>query len=201
MNFYMYVHIFRYFEANGPNLDEKDFSTLASPLYECLKFDVDRFSSQKMLELTQYGKQYLGKKGIHLNKIGRPCEAPKSVANLPRSETLDFKDEETKADDQKVQNLGSRVKVLIEKYYTEPDGLVSNRGKKMQKKCLENYERKIALGYKMGDRELFHFLARDIGLVCTHPDQRPSGEDIFRKITRMMDKKPDQPEPISDNCY
>ena len=190
-----------YFETHGPDLDERDFRTIDSPLYDCLKFDINRQSSQKMLELTKYGKETLQKQGIYLKKTGLPGKNPEKSSNVPRAKNLNFEEEMTKADDQDLQRFGAKIEELTQKYYTEPPGLSSKRSKKMAKNVLQNYDEKANLGYMIGDRLLFANLSNNIGSVFIHPDQRPSRELIFRRLMRAMDKKPDRPGPISENSW
>lgn len=199
--YYMCTIIFRYFETHGPVLDERDFKTIDSPLYDCLKFDINRKSSQKMLELTKYGKEFLEKQGLFLKKTGDPVKNPGKSSSVPRAKHLNFEEEITKADDQDLQRFGAKIEEMTQKYYTEPAGLTSKRSKKMAKNVLQNYDEKANLGYMVGDRLLFANLSNDIGKIFIHPDQRPAREMIFRRLMRVMDKKPDRPGPISENSW
>ena len=154
-----------------------------------------------MLELTTYGKAALADQGIYLSKIGKPIEPPKKFALLSRCKKIDFSEEERKKDDQKIQSLGGEINELVQRYFTEPTGLTSNRKKKIAKKSVENYENEANLGFKTGDREKFNNLSRKIRLECLLPDQRPPGEMIFRKLARIMSVKPDRAGPVTENCF
>ena len=154
-----------------------------------------------MLELTLYGKHCLEKQGIHLTKTGQRREPSTDFKGVKRVKIINFEDELTKVDDQVIQSLGGSIKELTQKYFTEPPGLVSNRSKKLAKHVIENYDKESNIGYMKGDRMLFANLSSKIGSVCSHPEQRPPGEMIFRRIIRVMDKKPDRPGPVSDNCW
>ena len=154
-----------------------------------------------MLELTLYGKNCLEKQGIYLTKTGKRKEHSTNYNGNKRLKSLNFKDELTKVDDQVMQSLGGNIKEITQKYYTEPSGLVSKRSKKMAKNVMENYDKQSNLGYVKGDRLLFANLSSKIGSLCSHPEQRPPGEKVFRRLIRVMDKKQDRPGPVSDNCW
>ena len=154
-----------------------------------------------MLEVTKFGQSFLAKNGIHVNKIGESVIGPKHMKDLPRSNKLEFNEELERINDQDIQKMGGKIGDLIQKYYTAPATATSNRGKKMEKKLQKNYEEKAEMGYFEGDRLLFWNLSREIASVCTNPNQRPQGEQLFRRILRIMDKKVDRPKPISDNCW
>ena len=154
-----------------------------------------------MLEVTKYGRVTLEKQGFFLKKIGIPRKPPAKCTNVPRAKNLNFEEEITKVDDQDLQRFGAKIKELTQKYYTEPLGLTSKRSKKMAMNVLHNYDEKANLGYMSGDRLLFANLSIEIGLIFTHPDQRPSRELILRRLMRVMDKKLDRPGPISENCW
>jgi hypothetical protein len=154
-----------------------------------------------MLEVTKFGKSFLAKNGIHVNKNGETIETPKHMKDLPRNNKLDMTEELERANDQEIQKIGSKIGELINKYYTEPSTVTSNRGKKMEKKLERNYEVNAEIGYVVGDRLLFWNLAKEMASVCKNPNQRPAGELIFRRLMRIMDKKPDKPGPVSNNCW
>lgn len=191
----------RFFQNHGPKLDEYDFKTIQSPIYECLKFDVNRKSSEKMLKVTKYGKSFLSKNGIFVNKIGEAIGAPKQKENVPRSKTLDFSDELVRVSDQEMQKLGGKIGDLIIRYYTEPVTAISKRAKKVEKRNPTNYEEKANMGYIFGDQLIFQNLSKEISVVCTNPNQRPPWEQIFRKLIRIMDKKGERPKPSSENRW
>ena len=154
-----------------------------------------------MLEVTKFGKTFLGKNGIFVNKIGEPIVVPKQKENVPRSKTLDFSDEIVRVTDQEMQKLGGKICELIMKYYTEPVTVTSKRAKKVEKWNQKNYEEKANMGYINGDRLLFQNLAKEVSVVCTNPNQRPPWEQILRKIMRIMDKKAERPKQSSENRW
>ena len=76
-----------------------------------------------------------------------------------------------------MQNLGGKIKNIIQKYYTEPAGLASKRRKKLEKNVSNNYEKLANLGYQAGDRQIFLHLGAEIASICKSPDQGPPGEE------------------------
>ena len=73
-----------------------------------------------MLEVTKFGKTFLGKNGIFVNKIGEPVVAPKQKENDPWCQKSDFSDELARVSKEEMQKLGGKICDLIMKYYTEP---------------------------------------------------------------------------------
>ena len=192
MIFIDYVSYTRFLENHGPKLDENDLVALKSPLYQCLKEDVNSRNKQKMLNLTPYGTKRLEDKGIFLNKNGFPTEPKDNKKDVPRCKDLNF-EESNRINEQKVQELGGIIKSAISNYYTKPSNFVSNRGLKESKKVFDNYISKCKEGYLKGDRVNFHNASSKIDII-ENSGRRPVGEMLFKRMKRTMDSIRDKPD-------
>ena len=118
-----------------------------------------------MLELTKYGQFALEKQGIYLTKTGQPKNVPKNSVNMKRSKNIYFEEENKEIVDQTVQKMSKKIFDLIKSYYTEPNGVLSKRGKKRELKIIKNYEEKENFGFLKGDRTKFWNLSNEIASV------------------------------------
>ena len=175
-----------------PLLTEVDLKMMKSPLYQCLKSDVSNKDSVRMLQITAFGLKYLSKNGVFLNKMGDPSKVPEKLENVARAKEFDDPEETSRAKDQAIEQLGGLISTLIGAYYSKPEDIISNKGKKKSKKRVENYISKAEEGYFKDHRTKFHEVATQIAKVCRETGERPAGENIFSSVKRIMDRLTDK---------
>ena len=121
-----------------PLLTEVDLKMMKSPLYQCLKSDVSNKDSVRMLQITAFGLKYLSKNGVFLNKMGDPNKVPEKLENVARAKEFDDPEETSRAKDQAIEQLGGLISTLIGAYYSKPEDIISNKGKKSLRRGLKN---------------------------------------------------------------
>lgn len=173
-------------------LTEVDFKMMKSPLYQCLKNDISNKDSVRMLQITAFGLKYLSKNGVFLNKMGDPVKLPEKMKNIARAKEFDNPEETSRAKDQAIEQLGGLISMLIGAYYSKPEEIISNKGKKKSKKKVENYISKAKEGYLKDHRTKFHEVAAQIAKLCKKTVERLAGEIIFSSLKRIMDRLPDK---------
>ena len=175
-----------------PLLTELDYKIMKSPLYQCLKNDVYNKDSVRMLQITAFGLKYLSKNGVFLNKMGDPVKVPENMENIARAKEFDDWEETSRTKAQAIMQLGGLIAMLISAYYSKPEEIISNKGKKKSKKKVENYISKAEDGYLKDHRTKFHEVATQIAKLCKKTVERPAGEIIFSSVKRIMDRLPDK---------
>ena len=182
-------------------LTEVDFKMMKSPLYQCLKNDISNKDSVRMLQITAFGLKYLSKNGVFLNKMGDPVKLPEKMKNIARAKEFDNPEETSRAKDQAIEQLGGLISMLIGAYYSKPEEIISNKGKKKSKKKGENYISKAKEGYLKDHRTKFHEVATLIAKVCKETEERPASENIFSSVKRITDRLPDKTINPGPNCW
>lgn len=165
-------------------------NTIDSPIYKCLKLDLQSNDQPKMVSLTSHGKSFLESEGIFVNQYGQKVKQKvkddQDVESTDRQESPELK------------RVGVMITNAIDEYFKQPPEVCSKRGAKKAKRDLKNYVGQAWHGYLHGDRQKFADLHAKMLNLQDHGDQE--NFKIFSAIKEVMDDIPDAKKP-GPSCW
>ena len=100
-------------------------NTIGSPIYKCLKLDLQSNDQPKMVSLTSHGKSFLESEGIFVNQYGQKVK-PKVKDDQDVESTV-------RQESPELKRVGVMITNAIDEYFKQPPEVCSKRGAKKPK--------------------------------------------------------------------